>query len=647
MATLGGTRKKKTRKKRPNFDGAFDRDLDRLSAIWEVKENPPTDEWVASNIWFSPKAWASAGYWNHSLFPYSRGPLKAFDDPQVREIVLMWATQTGKTAILGALISKAAVFALFASQIACPDEKSALEHQQTKLIPVLQSVEAIAPKIKPESRRTKRLVDIGDALIYYSWSARWTVSGRAAAFIAITEANLHSRRKDLEADPIEMVRDRVKGFGGQHKIFIEGKPSVEGECRMERAYSQSNQQLYYVRCPHCNGYQSLELGDAASDFGLKWKVDANGDVLPEEVYYLCRVKHCRIDPGHKANMLRSGLWVPKGCAVEDGRLVGTPIRGPERSGFQLDSLYSNAVPWHEYAAEFLRAKRSGIEAMKNFVQGWQARPWKYVSSAIQPADIESHCGDYRPGQLTENPLCILCGIDVQKDHFWYVVCAYGYYSETWLVRYGRLETWEQVEELLRQDYHAPNGDASRVNLCLIDSGDGHRTQEVYDFCVSHYPLCAPIKGAAQYSLSSPVRKTSIADHGDLKLWNIDKGHAMDSLFLSRLKVKRGDPGYFWLPDKRYIHEDLMRSLMSWRQESAKTKSVFSVKKTRWVSTSDAYEHLADALSYCEAAAADLGLQHYKRPEATPAEKRPTARPTESQGIGNEWWRRRGGKDFWG
>lgn len=634
-----------------NRDGAYDLDADRLAKIWEPKCVPPTDIWVTENVWFSPKAWASAGFWNYDLFPYTRGVLQAFDDPEVREIILMWATQTGKTSLLGAMVAKSAVFALFASQIACPDANSALEHQQTKLIPVLQGVEALAHRIKPESKRSRRVVDLGDSLIYYSWSARWTVSGRAAAFIAITEANLHSRRKNTEADPVEMVRDRCKGFQGQHKILVEGKPATKGACRMDSNYQSSDQRKYHVPCPHCKAHQVLVLGDRDADFGLKWTSNRHGDPDRDSVHYLCSANRCRIDQGHKANMIRAGVWVPKGCIVgPDGRLDGIPERSPERSGFQLDSLYANSVSWHSYATEFVRAKRGGVEALKNFIQGWKAEAFDDEPATRSDEEILSHEGDYDAGTIPEAPLALHIVVDAQEKRLFYNVWGWGYGAECWLVRYGEVESLEGLDEIVGQSVWGPGGEQYKISAGYIDSGDGNRTPEIYQFCATRFPFWVPLKGTEQYKQLSIISHSKLADYQQIgmELLKIDPGQALDQMNL-KFAIKKGDPGYVWF--HRNIGGDYIRAMKAWQKKKLKPDR-YGIAKSVWVSTSSTYEHHGDCCKYAQAIGFAYGFVHQKRPpELTEADKQKAAEAqrkkmearqnyTVTRRDGRGWWDRR-------
>ena len=96
-----------------------------------VKEHPC--DWMPKNIYFSAKEGAVPGYWSHNRFPYSRGVLDAFTDPEIQQIVLLWGTQLGKTAILMGLVNYICCNEPSPVMIACPDKGMAEEVYKTKL----------------------------------------------------------------------------------------------------------------------------------------------------------------------------------------------------------------------------------------------------------------------------------------------------------------------------------------------------------------------------------------------------------------------------------------------------------------------------------------------------------------------------------
>lgn len=601
---------------------------DRLAEAfdtWAIKEPEPIVEWVADNVYFDPKICATSGYWDHMAFPYSREVLEALANPDVREVVALWATQLGKTSILGAYVAWVMANCPRPLLIACPNEKSCHEHRDTRLIPFLKMVESLKGQVPAKHRMTRYMVPIGEGLIYYSWSGSpSTVSGRSAKTVLITEVNLHAKGgKRGEGDPVSMARDRIKAFP-DGKIYIEGKPVDEEECRTTAAYKDTDQRTFHVPCPKCGKYQKLELGRKDETHGLRWSKDRRGDVIPKSVEYCCR--HCSMafrDSKRSLIMLR-GIWVPKGCTAQlDEKLakpvlIGTPDRGPTKTGFQLSSLYSPVVPWQEYAEEFVRASRAGLDEFKAFIQGWEGIASVANVQVFDRDVIGTHILDYRQGdRMNDRPVVpsddfeLIGAVDMQQDSFYYVLRAFEPGATSFLVEQGHgLRTGGNLDalgELMLRTYVDKDGRPVFVKKWMVDCG--YDTQAVLEFCATRPRVCQAIRGGHQYRQLAILRATTIMirSRGHRgTVWVIDKGKALDYLYRNLLQVTKGMRGYWGIPQD--VDPDYIVAMAAWRKKRV------AVNKIAWVSTDEINEHYGDCESYLAAYAAYADYQR-KQPRS--------------------------------
>ena len=60
-------------------------------------ENLTVDEWADKYRWLSPETSAEAGPWRTSRTPYLKEPMQAFTDPKIQKIVMVAASQVGKS----------------------------------------------------------------------------------------------------------------------------------------------------------------------------------------------------------------------------------------------------------------------------------------------------------------------------------------------------------------------------------------------------------------------------------------------------------------------------------------------------------------------------------------------------------------------
>ena len=528
--------------------------------------------------------------------------LQAFADPRVDEVVLTWGKQLGKTTILGALLCWIAEMDPSSAMIACANRQMAHEHNRTKLTPILESCAPIAAKLQPPAKRNLELVDLGNMFVYYAYSgAPGTLSSRSIRWLFVNEIGLWSTEKSQEGDPLKMARDRTKAFRPRHKVFIEGKPTVRGQCRVTQAFDDSDRRRFYVPCPLCGAYQTLIFGAEDSAGGLKWQKRGDGPtplaMARETTEYECAFCAKMIPERHKLGMLRRGRWAADGQTVhEDGTVTGETLNRSHVAGFHLSSLYSSVLTWGEVVEEFLLAKRSeNPRDLQAFVNGWLADPWEVPGTRLLYDEVMAHRLDYAPGTIPGNPLGVLCAVDVQQNGLWFAVRAYGLGATSWLVRYGFVDSFVALDPVLQDAYRSPDGSAHRVNAVIVDSGYGARTGEVYDWCQKTGAI--PIKGQHQYRQQAPVVVSKVPGSG-YPLWMIDAGLARDALYERRMNLSSDTPGYWGL--HRETGMDYGRSLCAWQRELE--TDAYGRQKAIWRSRDVAHEHLGDVEAYLEAAA---------------------------------------------
>ena len=595
---------------------------------WEPHEPEPILSWVAENIYFDERQGQVPGYWSHPRFPYSRGPLAALADDSIREVVLPWGTQLGKTTILGGFLAWKADQSPSATLILCPDEPSANEHYRKKLNPILEQCESIEKRRPPRYQRQTQIVDVGTMDVYYAWAGSpRTVSGRSTPVVLVTEVGLIQESGESEGDRVQMARDRTKGYSQwRRKIVIEGKCTIEGECRVTAAYEATDRRTYHVPCPHCGAYQQLIFGERDST-GLQF--DSKNPSAG--AWYRC-VNGCRIEESSKLQILRQGIWVRAGERIEQDdktetaeylgqqipagyRVVGEPENPCDRAGFHLPSLYSSVISWTEFAESFIEATKGGLEKIKAWVQGWLAKPFALTSRRATFEELRSHCQPYKSGTVPANVATLVMTTDVQQPGFYWLIRAWSYHATSWLIRYGFAESWEALHVIEQSIFRGPNGEHFRIDQNWIDSGDGKRTEEVYLACAKKRGFRKPLKGQHQYRSGSMVWPLKVTHYGLLG-WNIDAGQAFDHLFDTRLQIAPDDPGYWALPDD--VGNDYLRSLATWRRREERDKH--GRLQMRWKPSDQDIEHYGDLEKYQVAAAAQLNFEFLEPPTPGPGPK---------------------------
>jgi phage terminase large subunit GpA-like protein len=228
--------------------------------------------------------------------------------------------------------------------------------------------------------------------------------------------------------------------------------------------------------------------------------------------------------------------------------------------------------------------------------------WKFSQCAIS--------------DVTRNTVCLGClvaGVDTQKDHFFYRIRAIGWDGvASWGIREGRVETFEDVEQVLWKDeYRDADAHAYPVWMAIMDS-QGTRTADVYAFCHRHPGKIHAFKGEQQ--MSRPHDFTLIEHFpnspkkipGGLKLLRGNVTHFKNAL-AGRLAVDPADPGAFLLHAE--TTEDYARQMCA---------EYYDEEDGVWLCPEKKASHYWGCEVYALIAADLLGVRHWRRPEDKPA-----------------------------
>jgi len=541
--------------------------------------------------------------------------MDAFTDPYVEEITVMAASQVGKTEgmfnMLGYLIDQDPGPTL----VVLPRENDAKSVSYNRVLPMIHGSPVLRNRMPVNADDMTKLEYRFDRMILFfaGSNSPADLASRPIRYLFLDEIDKYPRFSGREADPIKLATERQKTFWNKKTVKVSTPTTRDGY--IFREFERSDQRRFFVPCPHCGGYQILVFGQ------IKWpEHERSAEKIRNErlAWYEC--EHCkkRIDDYQKQQMLSHGKWVPKDCEInEQGEIWGEKIKSKHR-GFWINSLYSPWLNWSDIATEFLKSK-DFIELLMNFVNSWLAEVWEEKIEETTVDRVRAHACEYTEGIVPDEAVVLTAGIDVQKDHFYYVIRGWGYEEQSWLVRSGSLEYWDDlVEVLFKTEYRKFSGEETLpVYMTCVDSG--FRTDEVYHFCRKWHDRAKAIKGqeeltdgrfyrASKIDINS--RTGSIIKNG-LVLWNLNVTQYKDKI--SRLVASK-DPAKWHLfknPSDEYLaqftaeHKVLIRN-----RNTGKAKEVWQKKR------SSIANHYLDAEVYAIAAADIIRALNLRRDERT-------------------------------
>jgi len=555
----------------------------------------PSWEWVCSQG-RTPEGQPFDG----DLMPWARGVCEAWDDPNVREVVLMWGTRLGKTMIAMQLVAKSMATNPLPGLFGTANEKLATRTTRNKLYRVLQAIRETRRQLLPDRMRSIREIRLTECTWPVIWSGSNTMlADWGACYGWANEVSKWDHRKSADGiakagDTLAQFLERFKEYWQFRKIIFECSPGIKGHCKIERKYLESNQCKYHVPCPHCREFQVLKLGTGEGS-GIVFDKMPDGrldaDLAQRTARYICERCGKAIRDEHRAKMMRCGKWAPRGCTIDKrGRVCGTPTNCDIWGG-QLSSLYSLQLRWGDIARKFVEVRRNPA-LLQVFVNDWLSETWEPFYIKSEPEDVADRLAtEDKPGIIPKWATWLFAAVDVQAEYFKWMTVAAGPGERAAVVDRGISDTWEEVYEhcVNREAPHADEGPALLPCLTLIDSGDGKKTDEVYKKCREwNRPdrMVVPCKGSNTDMGGEPYQKITIGD-GTKRGTRVQRRMALKYAGVLRIRVnsffyepilqrwlddrRPGDADSLSIPEDLADDDDFMRELCNAAQSDEPSK----------------------------------------------------------------------------
>ena len=482
----------------------------------------------------SPEASAEPGPYRVSRAPFFAEVMRACVDPEVREVVVMGASQIAKTesCILNVLAYKIAndpapSLLVTSTLPAC----HSLSHDRFE--PMVRDSEPlrglVAESGAPSSESTiyRKTFPDGHLTLVGSNSA----SGLARMPIRdlyLTEVDrfaLEAGRGEGEGDPVSLARIRTSTFHDS-KVIMESSPTIAGRSRIEAAYLNSTQEHWYNACPNCGFFQILAFGRV--DFAT--------------LFHRC--EHCGEKFNQSAWQSSPGEW-------------RTYADHPTIRGFQISALASPLISWSTIVEEFKVANRLAGEGdpsqLKVFVNTRLAEPYVEAEARMSEDELLVRSEEYQ-AEIPDGVLILLAALDTQDNRLQYLMTGIGKGREMWLIEtgaiWGALATdavsmyMEVDERILNRIWHFSNGKGIKVRRCVQDAL-GHHSSTVYAAVKQRPRVMIAFRGRAPgsvktlYTISHSAQERAPVLSGTVEL-------AKD-LLSNLLKVQTPGRGYIHVP----------------------------------------------------------------------------------------------------
>jgi phage terminase large subunit GpA-like protein len=485
--------------------------------VFRIPEKISTAEWAALHRTVVDGGRKSP--WRNELSPCAAGIMDALDLPYVREVYVQAPPQSVKTQAFLNYLLRRIDQAPTSAMIIMPDEKLTKRIIRRRIKPSILASPRTAAVMSPRADDTTNIsiAFINGMDITGAWAgSASSMSSDAMEVVMFDEMNKHPAPTGSEPDSFHQGRARTNSFPYTYKIYGGSTPTDTAGLISNVIKTRADEVRYYhAKCPICGDEQRMLWEN------ISWgKSRDPREVLRKRLaVYHCRACGMAWDDAMRdkavLSMMKTG-W------RRDENDESEPVERPRVIAFKLQSWYVQSMS--EAAAAFLDGQNDP-EKLKAWVTQHCAEEWeeRYVkkteNAVLQRRSI------YPALIVPPEAIALTAGVDVQARCFWFVVRAWAEDLTSWLIQYGQLMSWADVENLIYRTAYRIHDSQNTMGIWRagIDTGGGEsvdgdwsRTEEIYQWLRSQ-----PSRAAAK------VFGTKGATH-------------LRGLFGKRIKVSRID-----------------------------------------------------------------------------------------------------------
>lgn len=450
------------------------------------------------------------GKWRNDVTPYLTEPMDTWNLPWVREIILCFAPQTGKTQVGFNCLCYAIDQDPGPAMYIMPDEKTAKRISRRRILPMFKGSPRVSSLLSPENADTTisavRFLNGMDLMMAWATSAA-ELASESVRYVIFDEEDKFPGFAGQEADPIGLGRVRTNTYPYTKKILHLSTPTTDAGHISKAMENEADEvREYEACCPICGEYQVMRFDSISWPENVREPREISRRKLAN---YQCTACGMLWDDHLRDQAVRHGRWSsPAPCT--DGR--------PAVIGFHLPSWYSPFVSLSNVAADFLRGQGDPAKLMF-FVTQHKAEAWKETIVPKQESSVLSLCTDVPAGVIPSWAVALTAGIDVQKAGFWFVVRAWAEDLSSQLVQYGYLTTFADVKALIFNTRYPVQASQETMGIWRagIDTGGGEsesadwsRTEEIYQWLRSVPPGRVYGTKGASHTRSMALKRIKIS-----------------------------------------------------------------------------------------------------------------------------------------
>lgn len=444
------------------------------------KERENVSNYAAKNRKLDNRGGGHQGDWDNKIAPYLVKPMNALTDPRYLTVCLVKPGQCGGTSIAENWL------------------QHTVERDPADMLWFMQTDQALQPYVK---KRIDGMIDlhpkmkarIGKRPIDNSIHFKKFV-GMSAEFLSATPANLINKSAPRlvmdEVDSYDAGIGDVKAnadirrqtYKRRSKLFVLSHPDRARGMNPKRdwtdgitaIYSDSDQQIWYWRCPICSGYSS-PFPLAARYMFIDYPPDGTLDEVEKNARLICPCNGCIVGDEFRHAMNQTGLYVGLGQEIsEAGKVTGELVRR-DTAGFWIVGAMSPFIIGGigGLARARVKAEREmEITGEDMTVKTVMTRQWGIphnpkAAVGELDANVLADRSDktLKLGRVPPGVRFLVIVADVQGSHFEFLVRGFGVKGESWVIDKGKVlaetttsgDDWDALIERLQKSYPLDDG----------------------------------------------------------------------------------------------------------------------------------------------------------------------------------------------
>lgn len=529
---------------------------------------PPEDltvsQWADKNRRLTSESSAEVGKWRTSRTPYMFDILDSFTDPLIEHIVVVAASQVGKSETINNMVGYCIDQDPGPILLIQPTIDDVKRYSEMRIAPMIRETRCLKRKVAdPKSRdaaNTKRQKSFpGGVLVMTGSNVAHDLSSMPIRYVFGDERDRWATSAGSEGDPWELAVARTRTFYNKKMVEV-STPTVKGASAIENSYNLGTMERWKTQCPHCGEYVEITFDN------IRFEYDAaeNGDKKIfhiSEIFYVC--PECGGISDEHTMKSQPAKWV---ATVPEAR------EHHKTRSFWLTAWVSPWATWESIILQFLQA---GTDSAKlQVVYNTQfGELWEERGDMATEDDVMARREVYE-AEVPDGVLLLTCGVDTQDDRLEYEVVGHRRFGETWGIKKGVIlgrpdteEVWERLDDVLSHKYKFKSGVSLQISLTFIDEG-GHFTQEVRQHCLARqYDHVFAIKGANRPDIpyTAPPKKQKIVVNGKVigQVWVYEIGvNAGKQKIVDNLRVQSPGANYCHFPLRDDYGKQFFKQLMS-------------------------------------------------------------------------------------